>query len=125
MIGYYNNAIGRPKKKKNIARWGGYHGVTIATACLTGLPAFRNGFDLPLNNILHISCPHYYRDAQPGESEEEYADRLAEDLEQLIHKEDMFGLSGHVFINEMNKRGAVGKTNGFHYQLFLFHLAKD
>ncbi|MFC7049476.1 aminotransferase [Emcibacter nanhaiensis] len=88
MIWYYNNAVGRPEKKKIIARWGGYHGVTIATACLTGLPAFRGGFDQPLDNILHVSCPHYYRDAEEGESEEEYADRLAEELEQLILRED-------------------------------------
>ncbi len=88
IIWYYNNAIGKPKKKKIIARWGGYHGVTIATACLTGLPAYRGGFDQPLDNILHISCPHYYRDAEAGESEEAYADRLAEELEQLIQRED-------------------------------------
>lgn len=88
MIWYYNNAVGRPRKKKIIARWGGYHGVTIATACLTGLPAFRNGFDMPLDMIRHVSCPHYYRDAEPGESEEAFADRLAAELETLIERED-------------------------------------
>src|SRR6185295_16357646 len=62
LIWYYNNAIGRPEKKKIIARKRGYHGVTVATACLTGLPAFRNGFDLPLTGVLHADCPHYNRE---------------------------------------------------------------
>src|SRR3954465_14515583 len=35
---YYNNARGRPAKKKIISRSRAYHGVTIATASLTGLP---------------------------------------------------------------------------------------
>jgi len=38
LIWYYNNAIGRPKKKKIIARIKGYHGITIASGSLTGLP---------------------------------------------------------------------------------------
>ncbi|HKR36440.1 MAG TPA: aminotransferase [Steroidobacteraceae bacterium] len=84
LIWYYNNAIGRPEKKKIIARKRGYHGVTVATACLTGLPAFRNGFDLPLTGVLHADCPHYYREALPDESEDAFVARLVDNLEQLI-----------------------------------------
>jgi 4-aminobutyrate---pyruvate transaminase len=87
LIWYYNNARGRPKKKKIIARQKGYHGVTIASAGLTGLPAFHRNFDLPLPFILHTDAPYYYRGAQPGESEEDYATRLADNLEQLIERE--------------------------------------
>src|SRR5690606_3026152 len=39
LVWYYNNALGRPKKKKIISRWRGYHGVTVASGSLTGLPA--------------------------------------------------------------------------------------
>ena len=84
---YYNNAIGRPKKKKIIARQRGYHGVTIASASLTGLPAFHADFDLPIAGILHTDCPHHYRYAEPGETEEDYATRLAASLEALIERE--------------------------------------
>ena len=38
LVWFYNNAIGRPEKKKFIARTGGYHGITIASGSLTGLP---------------------------------------------------------------------------------------
>src|SRR5918998_98069 len=81
---YMNNALGRRKKKKIIARLKGYHGVTVAAASLTGLPANHTDFDLPIANILHTSCPHHYRFAEAGESEEDYSARLAAELEDLI-----------------------------------------
>ncbi|MBW2716391.1 MAG: aspartate aminotransferase family protein [Deltaproteobacteria bacterium] len=83
-VWYYNNAIGRPEKKKIISRRRGYHGVTVASASLTGLPANQRDFDLPIANILFTDSPHHYRDAEPGESEEEFASRLAANLEKLI-----------------------------------------
>lgn len=88
LIWYYNNAIGRPKKKKIISRIKAYHGVTIATGSLTGLPFAHQSFDLPLPGILHTDCPHHYRFSEPGETEEEFATRLAENLEKLILRED-------------------------------------
>jgi 4-aminobutyrate--pyruvate transaminase len=84
---YYNNALGRPEKKKIISRTKGYHGVTVASGSLTGLPPVHADFDLPINNILHTSCPHYYRFGQDGESEEEFTDRMVADLEALIERE--------------------------------------
>ncbi|MCZ6576656.1 MAG: aminotransferase class III-fold pyridoxal phosphate-dependent enzyme, partial [Gammaproteobacteria bacterium] len=38
LVWYYNNALNRPQKKKIIARQRAYHGVTIASGSLTGLP---------------------------------------------------------------------------------------
>ena len=87
MVWYYNNALGRPNKKKIIARTKAYHGVTVAAASLTGLPNNHRDFDLPIANILHTDCPHYYRFGQPGESEEDFATRMAESLESLIQRE--------------------------------------
>src|SRR5271169_1221582 len=87
LVWYFNNALNRPKKKKIISRLKGYHGVTIVAASLTGLPANHRDFDLPLPGFLHTSCPHHYRFAQDGESEEQFATRLADELEALIVKE--------------------------------------
>jgi len=84
LIWYYNNAKGRPEKKKIISRIKGYHGVTVATASLTGLPFNHRDFDLPIDRILHTSCPHHYRFGEEGESEEDFASRCADDLEKMI-----------------------------------------
>jgi 4-aminobutyrate--pyruvate transaminase len=87
LVWYYNNALGRPEKKKIISRLRGYHGVTLAAASLTGLPANHIDFDLPLQNITHADCPYYYRGGEEGESESEYATRLAASLErQIVHE---------------------------------------
>jgi len=84
VIWYYNNALGRPEKKKIISRNRAYHGITVATGSLTGLPPVHGDFDLPIDRILHTDCPHYYRGAVEGESEEDFASRCAENLETMI-----------------------------------------
>jgi len=87
LVWYLNNALGRPQKKKIISRLKAYHGVTMAAASLTGLPANHRDFDLPLPGFLHAGCPHHYRFAQEGETEEAFATRLAAELDALILKE--------------------------------------
>src|ERR1700724_2530944 len=87
LVWYLNNALGRPNKKKIISRMKAYHGVTVASASLTGLPANQRDFDLPIAGILHAGCPHHYRFAHAGESEEEFATRLAAELAQMIERE--------------------------------------
>lgn len=87
MVWYYHNAIGKPNKKKIISRVSGYHGVTVASGSLTGLAPNHKDFDLPIDRILHTSSPHFYRNGLPGETEEEFATRLANELEELILSE--------------------------------------
>ena len=84
LIWYYNNARGLPKKKKIISRVRAYHGATIVAASLCGLEANHREFDLPLSSFLHTDCPHAYRFGLPGESDGEFATRLAENLEKMI-----------------------------------------
>ncbi|MEF2074052.1 aminotransferase [Consotaella sp. CSK11QG-6] len=81
---YYHNAIGKPEKKKIIGRDRGYHGSTIATASLTGLPPMHRDYDLPLPIFRHADNPHYYRLHEDGESEEAFSARMAANLERLI-----------------------------------------
>ena len=84
---YANNARGKTAKKKIISRVKGYHGVTIASASLTGLPANQRSFDLPLDFVRFAECPHYYRNAEPGESERDFSQRMANSLAALIENE--------------------------------------
>jgi 4-aminobutyrate--pyruvate transaminase len=84
MVWYYNNALERPRKKKIISRHMAYHGITIGAGSLTGIPANHAAFDLPIAGVLHTMCPHHYRYAEPGESEEDFAARCANALEKMI-----------------------------------------
>ena len=88
LVWYYNNVLGRPRKKKIISRFRGYHGVTALTAGLTGLENLHEGFDLPLPMIRHTSAPHRLWQAEPGMTDAEFSASLAADLERLILAED-------------------------------------
>ena len=83
---YYNNALGRPQKKKIISRIKAYHGVTLMAASLTGLPANHMDFDLPFDGILHTDCPHHYRFGETGENEAEFVALLARHAEHRSQK---------------------------------------
>jgi L-2,4-diaminobutyrate transaminase len=84
LVWYYSNLRGKPQKKKIISRKRAYHGVTVAAASLTGIQMVHNAFDLPLKGILHTETPHYYWNAEPGMSEEEFSKSLADKLEKMI-----------------------------------------
>jgi 4-aminobutyrate---pyruvate transaminase len=87
LVRYYNNAKGRPLKKKIIARQKGYHGVTVASASMSGIPVMHAGFDLPLPDVVRVSCPYFYQNGLPGETEAQFVDRLAQELEDTIARE--------------------------------------
>lgn len=81
---YYNEMRGKPEKRKIIGRVRGYHGNTVAAVSLSGQPHMYAGFNLPLPGFLHTDNPNYYRAGLPGESEEAFSARMAENLEKLI-----------------------------------------
>ncbi len=84
IVWYYNNVLGRPEKKKIIARKRGYHGCSVMSGGLTGLPFYHTAFDIPRGPILHTTNPHHYWEAEPGMSEVEFSAKCADDLEQMI-----------------------------------------
>lgn len=84
LIWYRSNALGQPEKKKIIVRNRAYHGVTIAASCLTSLPGNHRSFDLIVPGVFRMTCPHHWREAQPGETEEAFATRLADEIEATI-----------------------------------------
>ena len=84
LVWFYNNALGRPEKKKIISRARGYHGVTVLSAGLTGLSNLHDGFDLPLPMIRHTRAPHRLWEATDGMSDAAFVRFLADDLEEMI-----------------------------------------
>ena len=87
LVWYSNHALGRPEKRKIIARHSGYHGGTVMASSLSGIPAIHEAFGLPIGPVLHTAAPHYYRHGQPGESERAFARRCADQLDALIRAE--------------------------------------
>ena len=85
---YINNALGKTRKKKFLSRIQAYHGVTLATSSLTGLPTIHGNFDLPQNNFSHVMSPNHFMNKLDGESEESFVERLGEDLEKHIIEQD-------------------------------------
>jgi len=85
---YLNNALGKPKKKKFLARKRGYHGITLASGSMTGIPANHKLFDMPIDGFFHTDTPHYYSEGQPEETESQFLDRIISNLQQLIEGED-------------------------------------
>lgn len=107
LVWYYNNALGRPEKKKIIGRVHAYHGSTIGAASLSGIAPNHTGFDLPIAGFLHAGCPHHYRYAGPGESEEDFASRLATELEAMIEAEGPETVAAFVAEPVMGAGGAM------------------
>jgi L-2,4-diaminobutyrate transaminase len=87
LVWYYNNVLKRPKKKKIISRWRGYHGSGLVTGSLTGLELFHKHFDLPLAQVIHTESPYYYRRKDGKMTEEEFTAFCADELDKLIRKE--------------------------------------
>jgi 4-aminobutyrate--pyruvate transaminase len=66
---------------------GSYHGSTCVAISLTGNPSYHAGFGLPFDGFFYTDKPNHYRDALPGETEEQFSQRLADNLEALILRE--------------------------------------
>lgn len=81
---YHWVARGEPERTRILARRRAYHGVTIASASLTGLPMMHGGFHLPRPFVHHLTAPHAVQQAHDGESEMQFTARLAAELEQAI-----------------------------------------
>ena len=113
LVWYYNNLLGRKRKKKIIARERAYHGASVMSGSMTGLNVYHDHMDLPVMGILRTGVPHFYWGAEPGESEEQFSQRRADELEALIleHDPDTVG----AFIGEpvLGTGGIVPPPRGY------------
>jgi len=116
MLRYYHAAIGRPEKRKIIARERSYHGVTVAAAALTGLPVIQQHFDLPVEalGILRTDHPHYYRGRQGGESEAEFVERIVGNLEALIVREGPETIAAFIAEPITGASGVIVPPDGYY-----------
>jgi 4-aminobutyrate---pyruvate transaminase len=113
MVWYNSNSRGKPEKKKIISRQRAYHGITLVASSLTGLPNNHRSFDVPFDRFLHTDCPHYYSGANAGESEEEFASRLADNLDKLIESEGPETVAAFIAEPVMGAGGVVVPPAGY------------
>ncbi len=113
MLWFMNNGLGRPEKKKFLARNKGYHGITIASGSLTGLPGNHKDFDLPAIPVTHLTCPHYWRWGQEGESEAEFTARLLKEAEDVILAEGPETIAGFIGEPVMGAGGVMTPPEGY------------
>ncbi len=110
---YLNNALGKPHKKKFLGRKKGYHGITVASGSMTGIPANHKLFDLPISGFFHTDTPHYYREALENETEAEFLDRITENLENLIIKEGADNFSAMIAEPFIGAGGVIIPPEGY------------
>lgn len=114
LVWYYWNALGRPQKKKIIARNRGYHGVTIVSSSLTGMPSLHSGFDLPLPFVKHTTAPYRMWEAEPGMSDADFVAKLAADLEALILAEGPETVGAMIMEPVMGAGGVIVPPAGYY-----------
>ncbi|MDG9883816.1 aspartate aminotransferase family protein [Pseudomonas sp. GD04058] len=78
--------IGQPGRKHVIARRQSYHGNTLGALAAGGNEWRRRQFEPLLIDVSHVSPSYAYRDQAPGETVEQYVQRLSEELEAKIHR---------------------------------------
>ncbi|MFC3284970.1 aminotransferase [Litchfieldella rifensis] len=115
IVRYYNNVLGRPQKKKVISRMRGYHGSGIASGSLTGLKAFHDHFDLPIETIRHTKAPYYYHRGadQEGMSEREFSKYCAQKLEEMILAEGPETVAAFIGEPVLGTGGIVPPPEGY------------
>lgn len=105
IIRAYWKLKGRPEKKKVLSRTFGYHGVTLATTSLTGLPSCQEPFDLPLADFIHVPGPYTYG-AKTAMTPEEYGQWCVEETRHMIEREGADTISA-MFVEPVQGAGGV------------------
>ena len=112
MLWMLNKMRGNPQKRKIITRINGYHGVTLGATSMTGKP-YNQVFQLPLDGFIHADCPHYWKFAKENETEEDFTNRMAKNLEDLILKEDPDTIAGFVAEPVQGAGGVIPPSKGY------------
>lgn len=107
LVWYYHAAIGKPEKRKIIGRKMGYHGSTSAAISASGKPDMHADFGLPFPDFRHTEYPHYYRLHEDGETEEQFATRMADALEAMIVAEGPETVGGFIAEPVMGAGGGL------------------
>ncbi|WP_298825054.1 aspartate aminotransferase family protein [uncultured Piscinibacter sp.] len=86
MARQYFVEVGQPQRQHFIARRQSYHGNTLGALAVGGNEWRRRQFAPLLIPVTHVSPCYEYRDRAPGESAEQYGQRLVRELSGAIER---------------------------------------
>jgi len=112
MLWFLGRAEGHPERRKILTRINGYHGVTAVSASMTGKP-YNALFGLPLPGFIHLTCPHFWREGRPGETEAAFTTRMARELEETIIREGPDTIAAFVAEPVMGAGGVIPPSDGY------------
>ncbi|WP_420860823.1 aminotransferase [Algirhabdus cladophorae] len=112
MLWFLSGSEGQPQRRKIITRKNAYHGVTAVSASMTGKP-YNSVFGLPLDGFIHLTCPHFWREGLPGETEEQFTARMAQELEDVIATEGADTIAGFFAEPVMGAGGVIPPSKGY------------
>jgi putrescine aminotransferase len=105
LIRGYLKLRGQSAKTKIVTRNFSYHGVTIATTSMTGLPSCTAPFDLPLPGFVQVPGPNAYAANQEGDPVA-YGKWCVEETERILLREDPATIAA-IFIEPVQGAGGV------------------
>lgn len=86
MARQYYVEIGQPQRRHIVARRQSYHGNTLGALAVGGNAWRRAQFAPLLIDVAHVAPCYAYRDRHDGETDDQYAERLAQELEQTFQR---------------------------------------
>ncbi|MEM6487758.1 MAG: aspartate aminotransferase family protein [Pseudomonadota bacterium] len=83
----YWDCLGKPERKKVIARRNAYHGSTVLGASLGGMGAMHAQSGLPIEGVIHVPQPYWFGEGRDtGMTPAEFGEDRARAVEQAIQE---------------------------------------